>query len=183
MSPAAHWTLATGLGARKGLLAWLFVSSTQEYKRLRQTKTQVRVTVRGFLCSPTWKTEASCPIRITAVLQKQPEAVGVGMAHHILHFYFAKCAHRMITFAFLACFSCYNKKIQNSSGLNKVEVYSLSSSDPGVARVREVKTLCHFQCVRLSSRGLVQILLPHLHPRQQEAGNDVQSSHSCPTKA
>lgn len=110
MSPAAHWTLATGLGARKGLLAWLFVSSTQEYKRLRQTKTQVRVTVRGFLCSPTWKTEASCPIRITAVLQKQPKAVGVGMAHHILRFYFAKCAHRMILFAFLARFSCYNKK-------------------------------------------------------------------------
>ena len=58
--------------------------------------------------------------------------------------------------------SCYNKKIQNSSGLNRVEVYSLSSNDPGVARVRKVKTLCHFQCMHLSSRGL--LLLPHLIP-------------------
>ena len=58
--------------------------------------------------------------------------------------------------------SCYNKKIQNSSGLNKVEVYSLSSNDPGVARVRKVKTLCQFQCTHLSSRGL--LLLPHLIP-------------------
>ena len=78
--------------------------------------------------------------------------------------------------------SYYNKKIQNSSGLNKVEVDSFSSSDPGVARERKVKTLRHFQCMRSSSRGLVQLLLSHRHPRQQGEGNDVQSSHSCPKR-
>ena len=56
------------------------------------------------------KTGASRSVRIAAVLQKQPEAVGVGTAHHILRFRVLSVLARMISFAFLARFSCYNKK-------------------------------------------------------------------------
>ena len=171
MSPAAHWTLAIGLGARKGLLAWLFVSSAQEYKRLRQTKTQLRVTVRGFLCSPTWKTEASCPIRITAVLQKLPEAVGVGMAHHILHFCFAKCAHRMISFAFLVRFSSYNKKRRGE--LEQQTFIFLKSGEKDVRIADLVSGGAWF----LVNRWLGQLLWPSclfavsLHGRKKEGSS------------
>lgn len=103
MSPAATgpWPLAL---EQKGSLAWLFMSSAQEYKRLRQTKTQLSVTVRGFLCSPTWKTEASCPNQNHGCFTETPEGSGGGDSPPHLRFCLLKCAHRMISFAFLVRF-------------------------------------------------------------------------------